>query len=115
MAVRRSVLGDEHVDRSIAHTTAFNREFQQMITRFAWGTVWTRPAVDHRTRRMMVLTAMASLGRWEEFRMHVRAGLAHELEPCDLKEVLLQVGIYAGVPVANTGFHIAAEELEAEG
>jgi 3-oxoadipate enol-lactonase / 4-carboxymuconolactone decarboxylase len=112
MTVRRSVLGDAHVDRSIARTTAFTKDFQDMITRFAWGTVWTRPAVDHRTRRMMVLTAMAALGRWEEFRMHVRAGLAHELEPCDLKEVLLQVGIYAGVPVANTGFQIAAEELE---
>jgi 3-oxoadipate enol-lactonase / 4-carboxymuconolactone decarboxylase len=112
MKVRRSVLGDAHVDRSIARTTPFTKDFQDMITRFAWGTVWTRTSVDHRTRRMMVLTAMAALGRWEEFRMHVRAGLAHELEPCDLKEVLLQVGIYAGVPVANTGFQIAAEELE---
>jgi len=115
MQVRRSVLGNAHVDRSIARMNSFNQEFLSMITRFAWGTVWTRPAVSHLTRRMMVLTAMAALGRWEEFRMHVRAGLAHELEPCDLKEVLLQVGIYGGVPVANTGFQIAAEELEAAG
>jgi len=113
MAMRRSVLGDEHVDRSIANTTAFNREFQEMITRFAWGTVWARPGVEPLTRRMMVLTAMAALGRWEEFRLHVRAGLAHELERCDLKELLLQVGVYAGVPAANTGFQIAAEEMEA--
>jgi 3-oxoadipate enol-lactonase/4-carboxymuconolactone decarboxylase len=115
MTVRRSVLGNEHVDRAIARTTPLTKDFQEMITRFAWGTVWTRPSVDHRTRRMMVLTAMAALGRWEEFRMHVRAGLAHELEPCDLKEVLIQAGIYAGVPVANTGFHIAAEEIEKAG
>ncbi len=115
MAVRRSVLGDAHVDRSIAGSTSFNWDFQAMITRFAWGTVWTRPAVNHLMRRMMVLTAMAALGRWEEFRMHVRAGLAHELEPCDLKELLLQAGVYAGVPAANTGFQIAAEELKAAG
>ncbi len=112
LAVRRSVLGDAHVDRSLARVNPFNKDFQDMITRFAWGTVWTRPLIDHRGRRMMVLSVMAALGRWEEFRMHVRAGLAHELEPCDLKEVLMQAAIYAGVPVANTGFHIAAEEID---
>ncbi len=111
-AVRREMLGDAHVDRAIAGTTDFNREFQQLITRYAWGTVWTRPGLDLRTRRLLVLATMAALGRWEEFSMHVRAGLAHELEPCDLKEVLLQTAIYAGVPAANTGFHLAAEEME---
>ncbi|MGH9497682.1 MAG: 3-oxoadipate enol-lactonase [Terriglobales bacterium] len=111
-AVRREMLGDAHVDRAIANTTDFNREFQELITRYAWGTVWTRPGLDLRTRRLLVLTTMAALGRWEEFSMHVRAGLAHELEPCDLKEVLLQTAIYAGVPAANTGFHLAAEEFE---
>ncbi len=111
-AMRRQALGDAHVDRSIANTTGFNRDFQEMITRYAWGTVWTRPLLDQRTRRMLAMTAIAALGRWEEFRMHIRAGLAHELEPCDLKELLMQVAIYAGVPVANTGFHIAMEELQ---
>jgi 3-oxoadipate enol-lactonase / 4-carboxymuconolactone decarboxylase len=111
-AVRRSVLGDGHVDRSIAATTDFNREFQELIARYAWGTIWTRPGLDKRTRRLLVLAMMASLGRWEEFRMHVRAALEHGFEPCDLKELLLQSAIYAGVPVANTGFHIAMEEIE---
>jgi 3-oxoadipate enol-lactonase / 4-carboxymuconolactone decarboxylase len=112
IAVRRSVLGDAHVDRSIAATTDFNREFQELIARYAWGTIWTRPGLDRRTRRLLVLAMMAALGRWEEFRMHVRAALEHGFEPCDLKELLLQSAIYAGVPVANTGFHIAIEEIE---
>ena len=98
LAVRREMLGDAHVDRAIANTTDFNREFQELITRYAWGTVWTRPGLDLRTRRLLVLATMAALGRWEEFSLHVRAGLARELEPCDLKEVLLQTAIYAGVP-----------------
>jgi 3-oxoadipate enol-lactonase/4-carboxymuconolactone decarboxylase len=110
-SVRRAVLGMEHVDRAVAATTEFNRDFQEMITRYAWGTVWTRPGLSRRTRRLLVLSTMAALGRWEEFRVHLSAGLAHELEPCDLKEALLQVAIYAGVPAANTGFHIAAEIL----
>jgi 3-oxoadipate enol-lactonase/4-carboxymuconolactone decarboxylase len=109
--VRRAVLGGEHVERAIATTTEFNREFQELITRYAWGTVWTRPGLSRRTRRLLVLTTMAALGRWEEFRLHLSAGLMHELELCDLKEVLLQVAVYAGVPAANTGFHIAAEIL----
>lgn len=111
-AERRSVLGDRHVDRSIAATNDFNREFQELIARYAWGTIWTRPGLDKRTRRLLVLAMMASLGRWEEFRMHVRAALEHGFEPCDLKELLLQSAIYAGVPVANTGFHIATEEIQ---
>ena len=110
-AVRRAVLGDAHVDRSIANTNAFNSEFQDLITRYAWGTIWTRPGLDPRVRRLLVLAMTASLGRWEEFRLHVRTGLAAELEMTDLKEVLLQVAIYAGVPAANSGFHIAGEEL----
>jgi 3-oxoadipate enol-lactonase/4-carboxymuconolactone decarboxylase len=109
--VRRAMLGDEHVDRSIAATTEFNREFQELITRYAWGTIWTRPGLSRSTRRLLVLSMTAALGRWEEFRMHLSAGLARELEPCDLKEVLLQVAVYAGMPTANTGFHVAAEVL----
>jgi 3-oxoadipate enol-lactonase/4-carboxymuconolactone decarboxylase len=111
LTIRRFVLGDAHVDRAIAATTDFTRDFQQMITRYAWGTVWTRPGLDVRTRRLLVIATTAALGRWEEFRLHVRTGFANELEPADLKEVLLQVAIYAGVPAANTAFQIATEEM----
>ena len=111
MAVRRAMLGDAHVDRSVAGATDFTRDFQNLITRFAWGTIWTRPGLDPRTRRLLVLAITASLGRWEEFTLHVRTGLDHELEPCDIEEVLMQTAVYAGVPAANTAFHLAAEEL----
>lgn len=110
-AVRRAMLGDEHVQRSTAGATPLNAPFQELITRYAWGSVWTRPGLDRRTRRLLVLASTASLGRWEEFRLHVRTGLARELEASDLREVLMQVAVYAGVPAANTGFHIAAEEI----
>ncbi len=109
---RRAVLGDAHVEKAIASTTDFNREFQEMITRYAWGTIWTRPGLSRRTRRLLVLAITAALGRWEEFTLHVRTGLEHELELCDLKEVLLQTTVYAGVPAANTGFHIVAEQIK---
>ena len=110
--VRRRVLGDSYVDRAISTTTEFTKDFQDLITRYAWGTLWSRPGLDLRTRRLLVLAMMATLGHWEEFRMHIAAGLAHELEPNDIKEVLLQAAIYAGLPVANTGFRIAQEELQ---
>lgn len=111
LRVRRAVLGNEHVDNAIANTTDLNREFQDLITRYAWGTIWTRPGLDIRTRRLLVLAMTAALGRYEEFRMHLRAGLKAGLEVSDLKEVLLQSAIYAGVPVANTAFLIVREEL----
>jgi 3-oxoadipate enol-lactonase/4-carboxymuconolactone decarboxylase len=111
-AVRRAVLGDAHVDRASAAANEFTRDFQNLITRYAWGTIWTRPGLNRRTRRLLALAIAAALGRWEEFGLHVRTGLAHELELCDLKETLLQTAIYAGVPAANTGFHIANEEIE---
>ena len=111
-AVRRAILGDAHVDKAIANTTEFTREFQELITRYAWGTIWSRPELDRRTRRLLVLAVTASLGRWEEFTLHLRAGLASDLELCDLKEVLLQTAVYAGVPAANTGFQIAAEQIK---
>jgi 3-oxoadipate enol-lactonase / 4-carboxymuconolactone decarboxylase len=110
--VRRAVLGDAHVDKAIAGTTEFTKEFQELITRYAWGTIWSRPELDRRTRRLLALALTASLGRWEEFALHVRAGLASELELCDLKEVLLQTAVYAGAPAANTGFQIAAERMK---
>ncbi len=112
MEIRRAVLGDAHVDRATATATDLTRDFQDLITRYAWGTIWTRPALDLRTRRLLVLATTAAMGRWEEFRLHVRTGLAAELELADLKEVLMQVAIYAGVPAANTAFHIAAEEQD---
>jgi 3-oxoadipate enol-lactonase/4-carboxymuconolactone decarboxylase len=112
LEVRRAVLGDAHVDKAIAATTEFTREFQELITRYAWGTIWSRPELDRRTRRLLVLAMTASLGRWEEFTLHLRAGLAADLELCDLKEVLLQTAVYAGVPAANTGFQIAAEQIK---
>jgi 3-oxoadipate enol-lactonase/4-carboxymuconolactone decarboxylase len=111
LAVRRAVLGDDYVERAIAGTTDFTRAFQDLITSYPWGAIWTRPGLDHRTRRLLVLTTTAALGRLEEFRLHVRTGLAHELEPCDLEEILLQVAVYAGVPAANAAFHAASEIL----
>lgn len=112
LRVRREVLGAEHVDRAIAGTTDFTRAFQALITEVPWGTIWTRPGLDRRTRRLLVLTATAALGRWEEFRLHLRTGLAHELEPADVEEMLLQLAVYAGVPASNTAFHIAADEID---
>ena len=111
-AVRRAVLGDAHVDTAIANTTEFTCEFQDLIARYAWGTIWSRPELDRRTRRLLALSITASLGRWDEFSLHVRAGLANDVELCDLKEVLLQTAVYAGVPAANTGFQIAAEQIK---
>jgi len=112
MRVRRRVLGDAHVDR--ASGSPLSPDFQDLITRYAWGAIWARPGLDLRTRRLLALGMTAALGRWEEFRLHVRTGLPLELEWCDLEEVLLQAAIYAGVPVANTGFHHAAAERDAK-
>ncbi len=106
---RRRVLGDEWVDRSLAKRTPFNADFQAMITRIAWNEIWGRPGLDDRTRRLIVLAITASLGRWEEFALHVRAGLTRDgFTREELKEVLMQTAIYAGVPAANTGFAEAA-------
>lgn len=116
---RRRVLGDAWVDRSLASRTPFNAEFQAMITRIAWQEIWSRPGLDDRTRRLLVLAITASLGRWEEFRLHVRAGLTRGgFTRDDLKEVLMQTAIYAGVPAGNTAFAEAAavmKEIEAAG
>ena len=112
MRVRREVLGDSHVDKALVSASRSD-DFQNLITRYAWGTIWTRPGLDVRTRRLLVLAMTAAMGRWEEFRLHVRTGLPRELEWCDIEEVLLQAAIYAGVPAANTGFHAAYEERKA--
>ncbi len=108
MKVRRDVLGDAHVDRSTAGATEFTREFQELITRYAWGEIWTRPGLDRKTRSCMVLTAMIALGHWDEFRMHVRAGFNNGLTQDEIKEVILQAAIYCGVPAAHHAFREAA-------
>lgn len=116
LETRRKVLGDAWVDKSLAKRTAFTADYQAMITRYAWNEIWARPGLDHRTRRLLVLAICASLARWEEFRLHVRAGLEQGgFTQDELKEVLMQTAIYAGVPAANTAFTEAAEiiaELE---
>jgi 3-oxoadipate enol-lactonase / 4-carboxymuconolactone decarboxylase len=110
--IRTEVLGREHVDRSMNTATELTRDFQLLITRSAWGAVWSRPGLNRRTRRLLVLAITAAMGRWEEFRLHLRAALQHEMEHCEIREALLQTAIYAGAPAANTGFHIASEEIE---
>ncbi len=103
-ARRRAALGDAWVDKSIANRTDFNDDFQDLITRYCWGEVWTRPGLDEQTRRIIVIVTCASLSRWEEFDLHFAAALRAGVSPATLKEVLIQVAIYAGVPAANTAF-----------
>jgi 4-carboxymuconolactone decarboxylase len=106
MAVRRAVLGDAWVDRATARTRPYSKEFQDLIVRYGWGEIWTRPGLSHHSRRILVIGTMLALGRWEEFRMHVRPALASgDFSLDDLKEVILQQAIYCGVPLANTAFH----------
>jgi len=114
MEVRRAVLGDAHVDRAIERTDEFTAEFQELITRYAWGEIWSRPGLDRRIRSAITLTALVALNRPEELAMHVRAALRNGLTPDEIKEVLLQSAIYCGVPAANAAFAIAQEVL-AEG
>jgi 4-carboxymuconolactone decarboxylase len=112
MAKRRKVLGNAWVDRANAKKTAFNEEFQDFITRAAWGEIWTRPHYDERTRRILVIATMLALDKWEEFRMHVRAALAEGgFSSDDIKEIILQQAIYCGVPAANHAFKEAAEVI----
>ena len=119
MRNRRSVLGDAWVDRSVANATNFNAEFQNLITRFAWNEIWGRPGLEHKTRRIIVLAITIALGRWEEFELHVRAALlgdpASRLTPDEMKEVLIQSAIYAGVPAGNTAFTHAQQILREVG
>jgi 4-carboxymuconolactone decarboxylase len=112
MAKRRKVLGAEWVDRANARKTPFNAEFQDFITRAAWGEVWTRPHYDERTRRVLVIGTMIALPQWDEFRLHVRAALAEGgFSADDIKEIILQQAIYCGVPAANHAFKEAAEVI----
>src|SRR5215510_8808679 len=114
MEVRREVLGDEHVDRAIERTTDLTTDFQDLITRYAWGEIWTRPGLDRRTRSCITLTALVALGRDEELAMHVRAARRNGLTPDEIKEVLLQCAIYCGVPAANAAFAVAQRVLAEE-
>jgi len=108
--VRRQVLGDAHVDRASAQTTPLTAEFQDLISRYAWGEIWTRPGLDERSRRILVLGTLIALGRFEEFRMHARAALVEGgFSADDLKEIVLQQAIYCGVPAANTAFEVLRE------
>ena len=112
MLVRRAVLGDAHVDRAVAGTTPFTRDFQELITAYAWGEIWNRPGLDRRSRSMITLTALVALGHAEELAMHVRAARRNGLSVDEIKEVLLQAAIYCGVPAANTAFRIAQRVLD---
>lgn len=107
MAVRREVLGDAHVDRAVAGTTPFTADFQELITQYAWGSVWTRPGLDRRSRSLITLTALVARGHHEELAMHVRAAKRNGLTDEEIAEVFLQTAIYCGVPDANTAFRIA--------
>ncbi|MFG1767150.1 4-carboxymuconolactone decarboxylase [Micromonospora parva] len=114
MTVRRQVLGDAHVDRAVAGTDEFTADFQDFITRYAWGEVWSRPGLDRRTRSCITLAVLATLHHDDELAMHVRAALRNGLSPQEVAEVLLQVGVYAGVPAANRAFTVARETLRQE-
>jgi 4-carboxymuconolactone decarboxylase len=111
MEVRRAVLGDAHVERATSTATDFNREFQELITRYAWGEIWTRPGLDRKTRSCMVLSAMIALRHWDEFRLHMNAAFNNGLSEAEIKEVILQSAIYCGVPAANHAFKEAAAVL----
>ena len=113
MTVRRAVLGDTHVDRSLQNLNEFNREFQDLITRYGWGEIWTRPGLSRHSRSLITLAMMVALNRADEFRLHVRAAFNNGVTPEEIKEVLLQTAIYCGLPAANSAFH-AAQEILAE-
>jgi 4-carboxymuconolactone decarboxylase len=114
MRVRREVLGDEHVDRAEAGKTAFSEEFQELITRYAWGEIWTRPGLDRRMRSAITLTALVAQGHFEELALHVRGARRNGLTPAEIEEVLLHCAVYCGVPAANHAFAVAQRVLAEE-
>jgi 4-carboxymuconolactone decarboxylase len=115
MTVRREVLGDAHVDRAEARKTDFTADFQDFITRYAWGEIWTRPLLDRRTRSCITLTALVAGGHLEELALHVRAAVRNGLSAEEIKEVLLQAAVYCGVPAANSAFAVAQRILIEDG
>jgi 4-carboxymuconolactone decarboxylase len=114
MKVRREVLGDDHVDAAAARTTDFTADFQDLITRYAWGEIWARPGLDRRTRSCMTLIALVALNRMDELAMHVQAARRNGLTPDEIKEVLLHSAIYCGVPAAHAAFRVAQQALDEE-
>jgi 4-carboxymuconolactone decarboxylase len=112
MVVRREVLGDAHVDRANANTDSFTEDFQDMITRIAWGGIWTRPGLSRQMRSAITITAMVAHGHWEELAMHIRAAIRNGLSRDEIKEILLQTAIYCGVPSANTAFKTAQQVFQ---
>jgi 4-carboxymuconolactone decarboxylase len=112
LAVRRRILGDAHVNRSLDSATDFDQEFQELVTRHAWGDIWTRPGLDQRTRSLITIALLAAGGRHEELNLHIRATRNTGATPNEVKEVLLQVAVYAGVPAANSAFRIAKSAFE---
>ena len=118
MTVRRAVLGDAHVDRATAHKNAFSAEFQELITRYAWGEIWTRPGLPRHTRSLLTIAMMVALNRIDEFKLHVRAAFNNGVTRDEIREVLLQCTIYCGVPAANSAFHWAEDvfaQMESKG
>ncbi|MFI5057964.1 MAG: 4-carboxymuconolactone decarboxylase [Candidatus Acidiferrales bacterium] len=113
LSVRRAVLGDAHVDRAMKNRNEFNQEFQDLITRYAWGEIWTRPGLPRKTRSLLTIVMLVALNRPDEFRMHLRAALTNGVTKDEIKEALLQAAIYCGVPAANSAFH-AAQEIFSE-
>ena len=114
LEVRRAVLGDEHVDRAVERATPFTEAFQDFITRYAWGEIWSRPGLDRRTRSAITLTALVATGREHELEMHIRAALRNGLTPDEIGEVLLHCAVYCGVPAANGAFAIAQRVIAEE-
>ena len=112
MKVRREVLGDEHVDRATGKATELTADFQELITRYCWGEIWTRPGLDRKTRSSITLAALVALGRMDELELHLRAALRNGLTPDEIKEVLLHCAVYCGVPAANSAFAIAQRVLD---
>jgi 4-carboxymuconolactone decarboxylase len=115
MKVRREVLGDEHVDRATANATELTRDFQEFITRYAWGDIWSRPGLDLRTRSCITMTALIAVGRFDELAMHIRGARRNGLSPEEISEVLLHSAIYCGVPAANSAFHVLQRVLDEDG
>ena len=115
MRIRREVLGNEHVDAAVERTTDFTADFQDLITRYAWGEIWARPGLDRRTRSCMTLVALVALNRMDELALHVRAARRNGLPPEEIKEVLLHCAVYCGVPAANAAFAVAQRVLDEEG
>ncbi len=109
MAVRREVLGEQHVDRAESNKDKFTEEFQELITKYAWGEIWTRPGLERKTRSCITLAMMIALSREDEFKLHIKAALNNGLSKDEIKEVILQSAIYAGVPAANSAFHWAQD------